>query len=48
VEDEWKVVYLIVIPAVYRKKVISLTHDSPVAGHLGVNKIYNGILTHFY
>lgn len=48
VEDEWKVVHQIVIPAVYRKNVISLAHDSPMAGHLGVNKIYNRILTHFY
>ena len=47
VEDEWKVVYQIVISEAYQKKVFSLTHDSPMAGHLEVNNIYNGILTHF-
>ena len=48
VEDEWKVVYQIVVPKVYRKEVLNLAHDSAMAGHLGVNKTYNRILTHFY
>ena len=46
VEDEWKVVYQIVVPEVYQEEAMSLAHDSPMAGHL--SKIYNRILTHFY
>ena len=36
------------IPSVYRKEVISVSHDSPLSGHLGVNKTYNRILNHFF
>jgi len=38
VEDEWKVVYQIVVPEVYRKEV----HDLPMAGHLGLTKQTTG------
>ena len=48
VEDEWTVVYEIIVPQVYRKEVMSLAHDTPKAEHLGINKIYNRILTYFY
>lgn len=47
-EDEWKVVYQIVLPEVYRKEVISLADDSPMAELIGVNKTHSVILTHFY
>jgi len=46
VEDEWTLVYQIVIPQV--TEVMSLAHDTPKAEHLGINKIYNKILPHFY
>ncbi|XP_033761567.1 uncharacterized protein LOC117343335 [Pecten maximus] len=48
VEDEWEVVYQIVVPKVYREQVMSIGHDSPMAGHLGVTKTYNRVLTHFF
>ena len=37
----------IVISLLYRKEIISMAHDTPMSGHLGV-KIYHKILTHFY
>ena len=48
VEEEWKVVHQIVVPKVYRQEVISIAHDHPMSGHLGVTKTYNRILNHFY
>lgn len=47
-EDECKVVYQILVPEAHRKKVVSLDHDSPMAGHIGVSKTHNRILTHLY
>ena len=35
--QEWRVVYQIVIPRKYRETVLSLAHDTPMAGHMGVN-----------
>ena len=45
---EWKVVYQVVLPPMYRSDVLSLAHETPMAGHLGVNKTYRKILNHFY
>ena len=47
-EDDWTVVHQIVLPKPYRKEVISVAHDHPMSGHLGVNKTYNRILSYFY
>uniref|UniRef100_A0A3B3HSJ7 Gypsy retrotransposon integrase-like protein 1 n=1 Tax=Oryzias latipes TaxID=8090 RepID=A0A3B3HSJ7_ORYLA len=41
-------VYQVVVPTDYRNKVLSLAHDHPWSGHLGVNKTYNRILRHFF
>ena len=45
--DEWQVVHQIVVPKVYHREVISIAHDSPMAGHLGVRKTHDRILNHF-
>ena len=47
-DTEWSVIYQIVIPLLYRKEIISMAHDTPMSGHLGVTKTYHKILTHFY
>ena len=36
--EEWQVVHQIVLPKCYWNKVMSLAHESPMAGHLGINK----------
>ena len=46
--DEWQIVHQIVVPRVYHREVISLAHDSPMAGHLGVRKTQDRILNHFW
>ena len=47
-DEVWQVVHQIVVPVAYRGDIMSLAHDTPMAGHLGVNKTYNRILSHFY
>lgn len=40
-EDEWAVKYQIVVPKSYRPEILSLAHETPLAGHMGINKTYN-------
>ena len=46
--DDWSVLHQIVVPTIYRREVMSLAHEHPMAGHLGVNKTYERINTHFW
>ncbi|PIK45984.1 hypothetical protein BSL78_17136 [Apostichopus japonicus] len=46
--DEWRTIHQIVVPPVYRKGILSVAHDTPFAGHLGVTKTYNRILENFF
>ena len=47
-DDEWAVNYQIVVPKIYRSEILSLAHETPMSGHLGVNKTYHKILNHFF
>ena len=47
-EDEWTVNHQIVVPRLYRPEILNLAHETPMSGHLGVNKTYHKILNHFY
>ena len=47
-EDEWTVNHQKVVPRVYRPEILNLAHETPMSGHLGVNKTYHKILNHFY
>ena len=46
VDDELHVKHQIVVPNSYRQEILSLAHETPMAGHLV--KTYNKILNHFY
>ena len=48
VDDTWQARTQIVIPKAYRSEVLSLAHETPLSGHLGVNKTYQKIINHFY
>ena len=48
VEDEWAVKHQIVIPKSYRQEILSMAHETPLAGHMGINKTCQKILNHFY
>ena len=47
-EDEWTVNHQTVVPRVYRPEILNFAHDTPMSGHLGINKTYHKILYHFY
>ncbi|MDA3078823.1 DDE-type integrase/transposase/recombinase, partial [Campylobacter sp. JMF_06 NA1] len=47
-DEEWSVKHQIVVPKSYRSEILSIAHETPLAGHLGVNKTYDKILNHFY
>ena len=46
-DEQWHVSHQIVVPKCYHKDVLSLTHELPLAGHLGINKTYQNMLSHF-
>ena len=41
-------VHQIVVPTEYRKDILHMAHDSPYAGHLGVQKTFDRILPYFF
>ena len=45
---EWTVNHQIVVQMVYRPEILNLAYETPMSGHLGVNKFYHKILNHFY
>ena len=47
-DDEWAVYHQIVVSKSYRHKILSIAHEIPMSGHLGVNKTYHKIINHFY
>ncbi|XP_043962798.1 uncharacterized protein LOC122825436 isoform X2 [Gambusia affinis] len=46
--EDWSTVYQVVVPTRYRMQVLALAHDHPLSGHLGINKMYNKVLKHFF
>ena len=46
--EEWSVIHQIVVPKVYQCETLKLAHESPLGGHLGINKTYSKITKHFY
>jgi hypothetical protein len=47
-DDEWAFRYQIIVPKSYQSEILSLAHDTPLSGHLGINKTFRKITTHFY
>lgn len=48
VADDWSFVTQIVVPVPYRTTILNLAHDNPFAGHLGVKKMCDRVLRHFF
>lgn len=46
--EEWRIIHQIVIPKVYREEILNIAHNTPMSGHLGINKTHDKILQHFY
>ena len=36
------------VPRAYRPEILNLAHETPMSGHLGVNKTYHKILNHCF
>ena len=47
-DDEWAVYHQIVVPKSYHHEILSIAHESPMSGHLGINKTYHKIINNFY
>ena len=47
-DDECAVYHQVVVPKSYRHEILSIAHESPMSGHLGINKTYHEIINHFY
>ncbi len=47
-DEEWGFRYQIIVPKSYQLEILSLAHDTPLSGHLGINKTLRKITTHFY
>ena len=47
-EEEWAVQYQMIIPKTYRPDVLSTADETPLPGHLGVNKTCQRFLDHLY
>ena len=47
-DDEWTINLQIVVPRAYCTKILNLAHETPLSGHLGVNKTYHKMLNHFF
>ena len=47
-DNEWAVNHQIAVPKIYRSEILCLDHETPMSGHLRVNKTYHKIRNHFY
>nr|XP_033942279.1 uncharacterized protein LOC117449038 isoform X4 [Pseudochaenichthys georgianus] len=47
-ESDSLAIYQVVVPTTYRSQVMSLAHDHPWSGHMGVTKTYQRVLKHFF
>ena len=47
-EEEWKTNHQIVLPTVFRNQILSMAHDCPLSGHLGIRKTLYRIDRHFF
>ena len=49
-DDGWtkSINHQIVVPRAYHPKILNLAHETPMSGHLGVNKTYHKILNNFF
>ncbi|XP_071483344.1 uncharacterized protein [Diadema antillarum] len=47
-DEDFRDVHQVVVPKMYRKEIISLAHEAPLAGHLGINKTQEKVLRYFF
>ncbi|XP_041461220.1 uncharacterized protein LOC121412474 [Lytechinus variegatus] len=47
-DEDWRVIHQVVVPKVFRRQILKVSHETGLGGHLGVNKTVNRILKHFF
>ncbi|XP_041467467.1 uncharacterized protein LOC121417796 [Lytechinus variegatus] len=47
-DEDWRVIHQVVVPKVFRRQILKVSHETDLGGHLGVNKTVNRILKHFF
>ena len=47
-EEDWAVQYQMIVPKTYRPDLLSTADETPLPGHLGVNKTCQRFLDHLY
>ena len=47
-DQEWMITHQIVLPHAYRKECLSLAHEHPMSGHLGIKKTLHCVMSHFF
>ncbi|XP_072175608.1 uncharacterized protein [Diadema setosum] len=47
-DEDFRDIHQVVVPKMYRKEIISLAHEAPLAGHLGINKTQEKVLRYFF
>lgn len=47
-DELWRVVFQMEVPAVYRRDIMAIAHETPMAGNLGVNKTCHETLSHVW
>lgn len=47
-QDDWSSVFQVVVPSAYHPDILHLAHDRCLAGHMGVRKILDRVLRHFF
>lgn len=40
--------YQVVVPTSYRSQILSIAHDHPWSGHMGITKTYERVFRHFF
>ena len=48
VSEEWQIIQQAVLSKCCHKEIMSLAYESPMAGHLRVDKTYHKLLSHFF
>ena len=47
-KEDWSIVHQVVVPKPYRNEILSMAHDLPLSGHLGIRKTKDRILRQFF
>lgn len=47
-DEDWSEVHQVVVPKVFHRQILNVSHEVGLSGHLGVNKTSQRIVKHFF